>query len=189
MNALTKERLITSKELANILNVSVRTVQKNGKSLFPNKGIEEGKKTYWTENESKIILEKLRYNRQGTTATPTLRSITTDFTPAFKLKKANELMKEASLLAQEAYEEELSRIKQEKEALKIKLDESKDWYSVKRMEKLNPEKKFDWRILKKESEKLGKKIKKVFDANYGEVNSYHFSVWESLYFDSLNYGE
>ena len=98
-------------------------------------------------------------------------------------------MKEASLLAQEAYEEELSRIKQEKEALKIKLDESKDWYSVKRMEKLNPEKKFDWRILKKESEKLGKEIKKVFDANYGEVNSYHFSVWESLYFDSLNYGE
>ena len=48
MNALTKERLMTSKELANILNVSVRTVQKNGKSLFPNKGIEEGKKTYWT---------------------------------------------------------------------------------------------------------------------------------------------
>ena len=35
----------------------------------------------------------------------------------------------------------------------------------------------------------GKEIKKVFDANYGEVNSYHFSVWESLYFDSLNYGE
>ena len=42
-------------------------------------------------------------------------------------------------------------------------------------------------LLKKESEKLGKETKKVFDQNYGEVNAYHISVWESLYFDSINY--
>ena len=36
-------------------------------------------------------------------------------------------------------------------------------------------------------EKLEKDVKKVFDQNYGEVNAYHISVWESLYFDALNY--
>ena len=57
------------------------------------------------------------------------------------------------------------------------------------MEKLNPDVKFDWRIVKKESEKLGKEIKRVFDQNYGEVNAYHISVWENLYYDTLNYGD
>ena len=73
------------------------------------------------------------------------------------------------------------------ENLQIELDESKEWYSIKRIEKLNPKIKFNWRNLKKESERLKKEIRKTFDANYGEVNTYHVSVWESLYFDTLNY--
>ena len=55
------------------------------------------------------------------------------------------------------------------------------------MQKLNPCKRFDWRLLKKESENLGFGVKKVFDTNYGEVNAYNISVWLSLYFDTLNY--
>ena len=99
------------------------------------------------------------------------------------------MIKQAMELAQKGYELELKRIAAEKESLKIQLDRSKEWYSIKRMEKLNEGQHFDWRVLKAESEKMGVEVKKVFDANYGEVNAYHVSVWESLYFDTLNYGE
>ena len=103
-------------------------------------------------------------------------------------------IKQAMLLMEEGYKEELARIEaenklleQKNQQLQIELDESKEWYSVKRMEKLNPDREFKWTLLKKESTKLGKDVKKVFDQNYGEVNAYHISVWESLYFDTLNY--
>lgn len=76
---------------------------------------------------------------------------------------------------------------EDKTELEVRLDEAKEWYSIKRMEKLNPGKKFLWGLLKRESHRLRKPIKKVFDQNYGEVNAYHFSVWESLYFDTLNF--
>ncbi len=57
------------------------------------------------------------------------------------------------------------------------------------MEKLNPGKHFRYPLLKSESRKLGYEVRKVFDQNYGEVNAYHRDVWESLYFDTLEYGE
>lgn len=99
-----------------------------------------------------------------------------------------------ALEAHLAAEKEKARLKEEnrllledKTELEIKLDEAKEWYSIKRMEKLNPPRKFNWRELKAESLRMGKEIKKVFDQNYGEVNAYHSSVWESLYFDTLNF--
>ena len=69
------------------------------------------------------------------------------------------------------------------EELKAQLDTSKDWYSIKRVASLNGVswKKFDWRKLKKVGEQMGYEVKKIFDANYGEVNTYHKSVWEKAY--------
>lgn len=86
-------------------------------------------------------------------------------------------------------QERQARIKAEKErnSLQIELDKSKEYYTIKRMEKLNPDKKFNWRLLKSESEKLHKPAKDVFDNNYGTVKAYHVDVWESLYFDTLNF--
>lgn len=86
-----------------------------------------------------------------------------------------------------AAEKEKQLLLEDKTELEVRLDEAKEWYSVKRMEKLNFPRKFDWRELKRESRKLGRPLKKVFDQNYGEVNAYHISVWESLYFDTLNF--
>lgn len=40
---------------------------------------------------------------------------------------------------------------------------------------------FDWRRLKLESQRQGYGVKKIFDANYGEVNTYHVNVWETVY--------
>lgn len=69
------------------------------------------------------------------------------------------------------------------EELKAQLDTSKEWYSIKRVAALNGVswKKFDWRKLKRVGESMGYEVKKIFDANYGEVNTYHRLVWEDVY--------
>lgn len=85
-----------------------------------------------------------------------------------------------------AYADEVERrqiAEQEKEKLKIELDYSKDWYSIKRVAAINGVdwKIFNWRRLKEKSVELGYGVKKIFDANYGEVNTYHRDVWEVVY--------
>lgn len=72
---------------------------------------------------------------------------------------------------------------EEKERLQEELDYSKDWYSIKRVAAMNGVewKKFKWRRLKEKSIELGYGVKKIFDANYGEVNTYHRDVCEAVY--------
>jgi prophage antirepressor-like protein len=81
--------------------------------------------------------------------------------------------------------ERVARIaaEEEKERLQEELDYSKDWYSIKRVAAMNGVewKKFKWRRLKEKSIELGYGVKKIFDANYGEVNTYHRDVWEAVY--------
>ena len=69
------------------------------------------------------------------------------------------------------------------DSLRIHLDKSKQWYSVKRVAKLNgiSWKKISWRKLIKTSEYMQIETKKIFDANYGEVNAYHIDVWRHEY--------
>lgn len=69
------------------------------------------------------------------------------------------------------------------EELKAQLDTSKEWYSIKRVAALNGVdwKTFNWRKLKEVGLKMGYEVKKIFDANYGEVNTYHKDVWEAAY--------
>jgi hypothetical protein len=62
------------------------------------------------------------------------------------------------------------------------LDESKKWYSIRRYAKEN---KLNWRdINKKMLDELSYEheieVKKIFDANYGEVNIYHKKMFEIL---------
>lgn len=85
-----------------------------------------------------------------------------------------------------AYADEVERrqiAEQENEKLQQELDYSKDWYSIKRVAAMNSVdwKTFNWRKLKEKSIELGYGVKKIFDANYGEVNTYHRDVWESAY--------
>ena len=70
-----------------------------------------------------------------------------------------------------------------RKALETELDRSKEWYSIKRVAHLNgvSYKVFDWRKLKLESQRQGYGVKKIFDANYGEVSTYHVNVWEKVY--------
>lgn len=73
--------------------------------------------------------------------------------------------------------------KQAKEQLRIELDKSKEWYTIKRVAQLNGVswKDFSWRKLKQASADLGYDVKKIFDANYGNVNVYHVKVWKCVY--------
>lgn len=77
----------------------------------------------------------------------------------------------------------LADAEEKRMALETELDRSKEWYSIKRVAHLNgvSYKVFDWRRLKFESQRQGYEVKKIFDANYGEVNTYHMNVWETVY--------
>ena len=79
--------------------------------------------------------------------------------------------------------EELLESEKQKEQLRLELDRSKDWYSIKRVAALNGVdwQTFDWRKLKGAGLEMGYEVKKIFDANYGEVNTYHREVWEAVY--------
>lgn len=85
----------------------------------------------------------------------------------------------------ELKEERIARMtaEEEKEKLQQELDYSKDWYSIKRVAAMNGVdwKTFNWRRLKEKSIELGYGVKKIFDANYGEVNTYHRDAWEAAY--------
>lgn len=138
-----------------------------------------------------VLLEYMKKNNNRTdlTSTTVVEDASTSLTPSLR-------MIEAFKMFQDAANDEIKRLKNEKallanknNELQITLDKSKEWYSIKRMEKLNPGQKFSWKLLKIESEKMNTPINKIFDQNYGEVNAYHVSVWESLYFDTLNYGD
>jgi prophage antirepressor-like protein len=65
----------------------------------------------------------------------------------------------------------------------IELDESKEWFTVKRVAKMNrvPWKNISWKRLKTTSAYLQYDVRKIFDANYGAVNSYHVEVWKQEY--------
>jgi len=76
--------------------------------------------------------------------------------------------------------EEIERKERESETLRITLDESKQWSSVKRMEaKLC--RRFDWKPLKDWSDENEIDIQKVFDQNYGTVNAYRADAWRAVY--------
>lgn len=100
-----------------------------------------------------------------------------------------ELMARAMIVAQDTLRRRNERIQQLEdqnryqlnviEQKQIQLDESKKWWSVKRWAKVMHVswKSVKWRILKKLSQENGYEVRKIFDANYGEVNTYHIDVF------------
>lgn len=63
------------------------------------------------------------------------------------------------------------------------LDESKEWYSIKRWAKEHNMnwRSINWRRMKALSYGLGYEIKKIFDANYGQVNIHHINVFKTYF--------
>lgn len=63
------------------------------------------------------------------------------------------------------------------------LDESKEWFSIKRWAKQHSKnwRDYSWRKLKAVSYELGYEVKKIFDSNFEQVNIYHRCVFEAVY--------
>ena len=77
-------------------------------------------------------------------------------------------------------EERAEQVERENQSLMIELDKSKEYASIKRMEKITG-KKFSWRKLKAQGHEMGVESKEVFDENYGTVKAYRMDVWMETY--------
>jgi len=217
---MTSEKLMTTREVATVLGCAVNTVRKNAKVCLPNKKFENGKQTFWTEEELTVLVEFMKEHMNigaGCNLSNNLTGCSTRLTPVYKFAQTTEKISSyideafeilppeetrivlngmyASILQgmnrafdkYEAEHQKALKLLELKNSLEIELNESKEWYSIKRMESLNPDRHFNWRELKEVSKRLGCEPKDVFDQNYGTVKAYHVKVWEELYFDSLNY--
>ena len=90
----------------------------------------------------------------------------------------------AEALRRLAYEVEAKeQIQYQLEQKTEQLDESKEWYSIKRWAKEHNMnwRCINWRRMKALSYGLGYEIKKIFDANYGQVNIYHINVFKTYF--------
>lgn len=102
-----------------------------------------------------------------------------------------EIMARALKIAQDTLDRREERIKaleysnnQQRALIERKsqqLDESMEWYSIKRWAQLHHKnwRSYSWRKLKALSFELGYTVKKIFDANYGEVNIYNKNVFDT----------
>ena len=119
MNEITESKM-TTKQVADYLGTSSKVVLTNARKCLPFKVIENGKTTFWSNEEVTVLLEKLKSNQANQHSfTGAVKGLSTTLTPALKIKKAFELM-------QEGYEEELSRLRQENIEQKQKLLEQKE---------------------------------------------------------------
>jgi phage regulator Rha-like protein len=65
--------------------------------------------------------------------------------------------------------------------LEVELGQSHQYATIKRIEKLYPKLKLNWRLLKESSLSLGLLPVDVEDINYGQVKAYHRKVWLAVY--------
>ena len=178
MDEIALQKTMTTKELADTLHVDRRTINKKLKMVRSCKGdasqIKVGVPSHITEVEAVEIKKSLGIH---------------NLERSFQVQKVVSTLErqQTIALAYKYLTEDISVLKQQNEQLKIQLDESKQYMTVKRMEAINQGMHFNWRQLKAESERIGKPSKDVFDANYGTVKAYHVDVWEGIYYDSINY--
>ena len=113
---------LTTRQVAEQLGTSPKVVLENARKCLSGKIIQNGKPTYWTPEEVTIIIERMKQskpNQNGFTAS--VKGVSTELTPALKIKKALELM-------QEGYEEEMERLRTVNQTLvqeNMKLEDEK----------------------------------------------------------------
>lgn len=102
-----RDSSITTNQFAKQLGTTVSVILENGRKCFPDKIIENGKPTFWTQKEVTVLLDYMKNhnsNNRSHELNLKVSTTTTDMSPALKIKKALELM-------QEGYEEEMERLR------------------------------------------------------------------------------
>ena len=72
MNEVTNEKLMTTKEIAEQLGTRPNVITENAKKCLPDKVIENGKTTYWTQAEVAVLIEQLKCNQVNGSTFPNL---------------------------------------------------------------------------------------------------------------------
>ena len=105
---MTIKQIVNEIKKAGLVAPSERTIQRDVKKCFPDKKIENGKAIILTELEFTLLLDymKRKNNRTDLASTTVVEHLTTNLSPALKMKQAFDLMNEA-------YQEEITRLKQQ----------------------------------------------------------------------------
>lgn len=99
------QKFMTTKELAEKLHCETKTIFNIARKCLPNKVIENGKTTFWNNAEITVLIEQMKTSQPNQhNLVRSIQGVSTELTPALKIKKAFDLM-------QEGYEEELERLK------------------------------------------------------------------------------
>ena len=158
-----------------------------------------GVQRYINENELYDLMLEMRTEKcrrfkkwLSNDVLPQIRK-TGGYIPISENDTESEIMAKALVIAHKTIEESnrrLASLEHDKSYLETKLGMSEEWFSVKRVARLNniSWKNLNWRHLKETSHFLEYGVGKEFDANYGEVNTYHINVWKHEY-PHLYYGE
>jgi hypothetical protein len=163
---------MTVKEVSEVLNVSDRTVRRHAKDMgLTSNGL-------FTELGQNDITEiKKRIEKSGRTDLANVVQVSNINTDVEMVEKARDVM--AWL------DGKVRQLTEEKKDLQIQLDQEKQWYSVKRIKALGylPDIKVHniWRPLKKWCIENDYQIISIFDANYGDVKTYHADSWKAVY--------
>ena len=173
-------QLMTVKEVSEILNVSRSAVIKIVKKKFPEL-VKNGVTTYL--NETQVTAVKLEIGKGRTD----LANVSEVSAVKTNLEKRM-IVQQALLILNDEIEDlknENNLLQLENKSLQIKLDEEKSWYSVKRIKTMgflqNTNARIIWNPLKKWSIENNYQIKTIFDANYGNVKTYHKDAWSAVY--------
>lgn len=108
---------MTTKEVAETLGTTPNVITENGKKLFPNKEVQQGKAVDWTDEEVTVLIDYMQKNPSNNAGNELISStyksnLSTKLTPALKIKQAMLLMKEG-------YDEEIARLESENKQLLI----------------------------------------------------------------------
>ena len=108
---------MTTKEVAETLGTTPNVITENGKKLFPNKEVQQGKAIDWTDEEVTVLVDHMQKNPSNNAGNELISStyksnLSTKLTPALKIKQAMLLMKEG-------YDEEIARLESENKQLLI----------------------------------------------------------------------
>jgi hypothetical protein len=110
------KNLFTTKQLAEQLKTSRKVIISNTKKCLPNKEIKHGKMTFFTENETTVLLDYIKHNptdRTDVTVTKVSNTVTTELTPILRLKQISD---EKEKLYNEEIEIYKNELKEEQEA-------------------------------------------------------------------------
>ena len=115
---------MTTKEVAETLGTTPNVITENGKKLFPNKKVQHGKALDWTDEEVTVLIDYMQKNPSNNAGNQLISStykseLSTKLTPALKIKQA-------MLLMQEGYEEEIARLESENNQLLLEYKAEKE---------------------------------------------------------------